>query len=106
MAEARKLLAEFAELLIPGRNTFTSSWGAFLGRMQKAEVQELQELHRFGFSKLFRPRNEGPIAGDLAMLDRPPRVGQACDMGGERANACHGGGGEPGRRTAGVWGQP
>ena len=47
MAEARKLLAEFAELLIPGRNTFNSSWGPFLGRMQKAEAQELEELRRF-----------------------------------------------------------
>lgn len=47
MAEARKLLAEFAELLIPARNTFTSSWGVFLGRLQKAELQELQELRHF-----------------------------------------------------------
>lgn len=47
MAEARKLLAEFAELLIPARTTFTSSWAAFLGRMQKAEPQELEELRGF-----------------------------------------------------------
>lgn len=47
MAEARKLLAEFAELLIPGRATFNSSWGQFLGIMQKAEAEELQQLREF-----------------------------------------------------------
>ena len=47
MAEARKLLAEFAELLIPGRATFNSSWGHFLDKMQKAEAEELQDLRDF-----------------------------------------------------------
>ena len=47
MAEARKILAEFAELLIPGRATFNSSWGQFLGRMQKAEPEEVQQLKDF-----------------------------------------------------------
>lgn len=52
MAQARKLLAEFAEFLLPERSSFNHSWSRFLEVWQRAGAEDHRELESFLFSNL------------------------------------------------------
>lgn len=47
MAQTRKLLAEFAEFLLPERGSFNQSWSRFLETWRRAGLEEERELLDF-----------------------------------------------------------